>query len=335
MAFAAPKKQAIPPPLPPVLPSARVDRAQPLLARIGYVPPTPKRLEIGELAALQTLPLRARWMAEAAGLGRHRSQRRGSDIEFADYRDYQYGDDLRRIDWRVFARTDRLHIRRAHADTPLRLVLLLDVSASMVYTGAKGRLSKLDYARAALGALALIARRQRDPCGAGLLGESLAHWLPPGSAASKLEAVWQLLDQPQHGGGTDLCNALDQALAVAPRRCLFVVASDFYVEPAKLAPVLMHLRGDGHELVALRVVDPVEEDFPFTAASRFADIEDGMQLAVDPAAAAAAYRAEFARHAAELAELVVAHGGDWLPQRTDTLPLDALRAYLGGRRHRR
>ncbi|HLP08003.1 MAG TPA: DUF58 domain-containing protein [Opitutaceae bacterium] len=327
MAFAAPKS-AVPPPLPRAVPP-------PLLQRIGYVPPTVRRLDVAELAALQTLPLRARWLAEAVGLGRHRSHRRGSDLEFADYRDYQYGDDLRRIDWRVYARTDRLHIRRAHADTPLRLVLLLDVSASMVYTGERGRTSKIDYARAALGALALIARRQRDPCGAGLLGETLAHWLPPGGAAAKLESVWQLLDRPELGGSTDLCAALEQVLAVAPSRCLFVLASDFYVEPAKLAPVLLHLHGEGHEFVALRVLDPVETDFPFTAASRFADIEEGTQLAVDPAAAAKAYRAEFAQHAAALEELVVSHGGDWLPQLTNTLPLDVLRAYLGQRSRRR
>lgn len=330
-----PAAQPPPLPAPPRRPPLFSAGPPPLSRRIGYAPPALTPLDVGTLAALQTLPLRARWLAEAVGMGHHRSPRRGSDIEFADYRDYQPGDDLRRIDWRLYARTDRLHVRRAHADTPLRLVLLLDTSASMAYAGAKQRLSKLDYARALLGALALIGRQQRDPCGAGLLTDTLAHWLPPASSAAKAEAIWQLLDQPPFGGGTDLPAALDQALTVAPRRCLFVLASDFYLEPEKLAPSLLHLRADGHELIAVRVVDPVEQDFPFASASGFVDLETGTELAIDPAAAAPGYRAAFARHAAELEETVIANGGDWLQLRTDTLPLELLRGYLARRQRRR
>src|ERR1700742_3593326 len=119
-------------------------------------------LDMAELAALGALPLRARRLADAAGAGHHRSRRKGAGVEFADYRDYQAGDDLRRVDWRLYARSDRLHIRDTQEDTPLRVLLLLDVSFSMAYGSRRELLTKLDYARTLLGALALMTRRQRD-----------------------------------------------------------------------------------------------------------------------------------------------------------------------------
>lgn len=317
---------------PPPRPAAALP---PLLSRrIGYAPPALTPLDAHALAALQTLPLRARMLVESGGIGFHRSPRRGADVEFADYRDYQLGDDLKRIDWRLYARTDRLHVRRSHADTPMRLVLLLDTSRSMAYAGAKTRLSKLDYARALLGALALLARRQRDACGAGLLDEDLARWLPPGSAVARMEAVWALLDTPLPGRGTQLPQALDQVLSVAPRHCLFVLAGDFYVEPELLAPVLKRLRGEDHELIALRVLDPVEIEFNFSQPGEFFDIETGDRVVADPAVASRGYREAFGRHAGLLEETITAQGGDFLSLRTDTLPLEGLRAYLGRRARR-
>ena len=318
--------------VPPLLSAAR---PPPLPRRIGYAPPAVTPLDAGALAALRTLPLRARMLVESGGMGFHRSQRRGADVEFADYRDYQQGDDLKRIDWRLYARTDRLHVRRSHADTPMRLVLLLDTSRSMAYTGNKNRLSKLDYARALLGALALLARRQRDACGAGLLGEDLERWLPPSSAIARMEAVWALLDTPLPGEGTHLPRALDKVLSVAPRRCLFVLASDFYLEPEEFAPALKRLRGEGHELIALRVLDPVEIEFDFSSPGKFMDVETGDLIQADPAVVARGYRDAFTRHASTLEDTISAQGGDFLSLRTDTLPLDGLRAYLGKRDHRR
>ena len=104
-------------------PRRRSTALPPLLSsRMGYAPPAITPLDASALAALQTLPLRARMLVESGGLGFHQSHRRGSDVEFADYRDYQIGDDLKRIDWRLFARTDRLNVRRSHSETPMRLV---------------------------------------------------------------------------------------------------------------------------------------------------------------------------------------------------------------------
>ena len=316
---------AAPPPVPAASP------ALPLLRRLGYVPPPVRPLDAGELAALGSLPLRARRLADALGAGGHKSRRKGASIEFADYRDYQLGDELRRVDWRLYARTDRLHLRETHEETPLRIVLLLDVSSSMAYASRPGALSKLDYARMLLGAVALLARRQRDSVGLGLLAADLVKWQPPSAAPLRRQALWSLLDTPPTGEATHLPAALHQVLDLAPRRTLFVLASDFYEDAAKLAPAIRRLRYERHDLLALHIADPAEVDFAFDDPSVFLDIETGSQIALDPAAAATAYRKKFAAHRDALREQISSHGFDHLFVRTDTVPVDALRAHLATR----
>lgn len=288
-------------------------------------------LDPAELSALGSLPLRARRLADAAGIGGHRSRRKGASVEFADYRDYQLGDDLRRIDWRLYGRTDRLHIRDAHEETPLRILLLLDVSASMRYSSREGLLSKLDYARSLLGALALLARRQRDACGVGLIAEDLLYFLPPSSSPLRLRSVWGALERPEYGQGSSLAHALNRAAEAAPRSCLFVIASDFYEDPRALQSVLQRLRFERHDVLALHVIDPMEEDFSFTHPAEFVGLEAGDALKLDPAAAAKAYRTAFAAHRAELSEAFQHSGFDCVSTRTDVAPLAALSAYLARR----
>lgn len=303
----------------------------PLTRRIGYAPPPVQPLDMAELMALGSLPLRARRLADALGIGGHKSRRKGASIEFADYRDYQMGDDLRRVDWRLYARTDRLHLRESHEETPLRVVLLLDVSPSMAYTSRAGTLSKLDYARALLGALALLVRRQRDACGAGLISDDLGKWLPPARSPARLQAVWGLLDTPPPGQTTELAKALHTVLEIAPSRCLFIVASDFYEDSAALSPVIQRLRHERHDLLALQIADPAEVDFTFKDPAVFLDIETGADLLLDPAAQARDYRARFSAHRSAVTAACRDYGCDALELRTDQPPLDALRACLARR----
>lgn len=288
-------------------------------------------LDMAELAALESLPLRARRLAEAVGVGGHRSRRKGSSVEFADYRDYQLGDDLRRIDWRLYGRTDRLHIREAHEETPLRVMLLLDVSQSMDYASRPKLLTKLDFGRTLLGAIALLARRQRDACGIGLLAADLVRYIPPSASPARLRSVWGALDAPGSGVTTALAHTIARASDAAPRSCLFVIASDFYEEPAALEAVIRRLRFERHDVLALHIADPAEEDFTFADPGEFLDSESSEKLALDPLVAARAYRAAFAAHRDRLTEIFRTSGFDHLTLRTDTSPLAALGAYLARR----
>lgn len=293
--------------------------------------PSPAPLDMAELAALTTLPLRARCLADAVGAGRHRSRRRGASVEFADYRDYNPGDDLRRVDWRLLARTDRIHIREAHEETPLRVLLLLDVSASMAYASRKRLLTKLDYGRALLGAIALIVRRQRDACGIGLLAEDLLRYSAPSTSSGQFLSVWATLESPAAARQTPIAAMLSRAADAAPRACLFVVASDFYDDPDAVGAVLQRLRYEGHDVLGLHTIDPEEEDFTFSKASDFVDPETGVRMPIDPAVAAEGYRAAFGAHRAKLQGLFLDNGFAYLPLRTDNPPLAGLGAYLARR----
>lgn len=288
-------------------------------------------LDLAELAALSSLPLRARRLADAVGAGRHRSRRKGASVEFADYRDYQPGDDLRRVDWRLYGRTDRVQIRDAHEETPLRVQLLLDVSLSMSYASRPGLLTKLDLARSLLGALALLTRRQRDACGIGLLADDLLSYLPPSASPARLRAVWGALEKPMLGTATSLAAAMARAAEVIPRACLLVIASDFYEEPAALEAVARRLHFERQDVLALHIVDPAEAEFEFPDPAEFEDVEGAGKLHLDPVAAAKSYRAAFADHQRALAEVFRGSGFDYLAVRTDASPLPALAAYLARR----
>lgn len=312
-------------------PGARKRQPPPLYPRPDLAP-----LDKDALSALGSLPLRARLLADSLGVGGHASRRKGSSIEFADYRDYQMGDDLRRVDWRLYGRTDRLHVRETYEETPLRTVLLLDVSNSMAYASRPGLQTKIDFARSLLGAVALLVRRQHDSCGVGLLGRELEEWMPPSSSPARLQALWELLDRPKPAIETSLARALDQALEVTPARSLFILASDFYADTEVLAPVIRRLRYERHDLLAFHVSDPAEIDFQFNDPTEFLDIETGSTLHADPAALADAYRKRFAAHQAAVCELCTANGFDVLALRTDEMPMEALRAFLSRRdTHRR
>jgi uncharacterized protein (DUF58 family) len=286
---------------------------------------------MAELAALTTLPLRARCLADAVGAGSHRSRRRGASVEFSNYRSYNVGDDLRRVDWRLLARTDRLQIRETHEEAPLRVMLLLDISSSMNYASRPGSLTKLDYARALLGAIALIARRQRDACGIGLLGEDLVAFHPPSTSPAQFQTNWATLETPTLARQTPLAAMLERTLNVVPRSCLFILASDFYEDPATLGGVLQRLRFEGHDALGLHVIDPAEADFPFTQSGEFVDPETGEQLPLDAAAVAPAYREAFAQHGRLLQDGFTERGLAFHPLRTDTAPLTGLGAYLARR----
>jgi uncharacterized protein (DUF58 family) len=286
---------------------------------------------MSELAALGSLPLRARRLADAVGAGQHRSRRKGASVEFADYRDYQPGDDLRRVDWRLYGRTDRVQIRDAHEETPLRVQLLLDVSASMSYSSRRGLLTKLDLARSVLGALALLIRRQRDACGIGLLTEDLLHYMAPSASPARLRAVWGALESPTLATPTSLASAIERAAEVAPRACLFIIASDFYEDPAAIESVARRLHFERQDVLALHIIDPAEELFEFTDPAEFEDVETAAKLQLDPVAAARAYRAAFANHRRALAGAFRGSGFDYLALRTEASPLAALTAYLARR----
>lgn len=328
---------AVPPPLPsvpPVLP-----RISPILQRIAgkrqepapaLLPPLDLRL----LAELPSLTLQARYLVDGFLSGRHRSPQKGSSVEFAEYRDYQLGDDLRRVDWRLYGRTDRLHVKQYEEETQLRAFLVLDTSASMDFQSRPTVMRKIEFARLVLAALGALAQRQGDAFGLGIVGTDLKDFLRARSSTPHWKTLVARLEAIRPGGQTVLSRGLNDLAEVIPPRSLVIIASDFYEEPALIQTALRRLRYDHHEVIGLHVLDPMEVDFDLDANGMFVDVEDGARLKLDSPAARKGYLERFNKFRDELDDLFRNAGGELTPLRTDEAPMAALSRYLAAREER-
>ncbi len=253
-------------------------------------------LDPSALAALGRLELVARWVVDGFLTGLHRSPRKGFSVEFAEHRPYQPGDDLRYLDWRIAARADRWVVKQFEEETNTRAMLVLDVSASMRWTGAAGRLTKLQYAEHILGALALLLLRQRDAVGLVRADNELRSVIPPSTRTGQWFRLAAALANAGGGPGSDLVPALAQAAHLARRPGFVVLVSDLLVDPAPVVEQLRTIRARGHEVLVLHVLDPAERDFPEGAEAMFTDPESGMAVPATPGEIRAEYQ-DTVRHA--------------------------------------
>jgi uncharacterized protein (DUF58 family) len=328
------------PPPPPI--SNVPPRISPILQRLAGTSPAarvaPARtlppLDLQLLADLPSLALRSRCLVDGFLSGRHQSPRKGSSVEFAEYRDYQLGDDLRRVDWRLFARSDRLHVKQFEDEAQLRVFTVLDASASMDFSSRRNAMNKLEFARLALAGIATLAQRQGDAFGFGVAGAELVDFLCARSSASHWQIFIGRMEQFQPQRQTALARTLEALAEIIPPRSLVVIASDFYEDLPALETALNRLRYDGHDLVALQVLDPLEVNFDHDEAGVWEDAESGVRLRLDAPAVRAGYLERFNRFCLELKEQFHAVGGDFIQLRTDEPPIAALAVYLAKREHR-
>ena len=292
-------------------------------------------LDLQLLADLPSLALRSCCLADGFLSGRHRSPRKGSSVEFAEYRDYQPGDDLRRVDWRLFGRSDRLHVKQFEDEAQLRVFGVLDASASMDFSSRRDALSKLDFARLALAGIAALAQRQGDAFGLGIAGAELADFLRAGSSASHWQNFIGRLENFPAQRQTALARSLEALANVIPPRSMVVIASDFYEDLPALESALNRLRYDGHDIIGLHVLDPLELDFDVDHAGVWFDAETGARQDVDPPAVRAGYLQRFGEFCTGLEERIHAAGGDFVRLRTDHPPVGALAGYIAARKERR
>ncbi len=292
------------------------------------VPP----LDLALLHDLPSLELRARYVMDGFLTGLHRSPRKGFSVEFAEYRAYQLGDDLRRIDWRLFGRTDRLHVKQYEQETQLRVFLVLDTSASMAYASRPDAwLKKIDFARTMLAALGLLALRQCDAFGLAIIGAELDDFLKPKASQSHWRTALGRMDGLRSGGPTGLAKGLTTLAELLPRRSLVVIASDFYEESAALNAALRRLHFDRQEIIAFQTLDPVEIDLNEDWNGSFVDSETGQKLILDAVAVREGYLHRFQNFLAATQTSFLDQGGDYSLLRTDANPMTALGHYLGRR----
>lgn len=299
-------------------------------------PPVPIRpktepLDLELLAQLPSLSLRARYLVESGLLGQHRSPLKGYNADFVEYRGYCPGDEIRWIDWRFFARSDRLCVKRFEEENQLRVLLLLDVSDSMCYHSQPHLLTKLDFARTILAALVRLVYEQQDAAGVAFLTDELADYLPPRSTPEHREAIMQRLEHPPAGHHTRIANGLADAAEILHRRAMVIVASDFYEDIVLLEPALQRLKYDGHEVIGLHVLDPIEVDLENATDGMYVDVEDASSQPVAVSEIRQAYLRKFREFQDQLQELFGSIGGDFMLLRTDANPVEALSSYLAAR----
>jgi uncharacterized protein (DUF58 family) len=238
------------------------------------------------LARVGNLEVVSRSVVDGFINGLHRSPYFGASVDFAEHRGYTSGDDIRRVDWRLFARTDRFYVKEYEADSNSNFAVLLDVSKSMAF-GSQG-ITKLDYARMLAGCLTYLVHRQRDRVGLVTFDEDVVEHVPP--SAKHMEVVLHVLDKVTPTRSGKLCPPLKKLAEHFGRRGLLVLVSDLYEEPQAVLDAVSPLRFRGHDLIVFHVLDPAEIDFTYDEASAFEDLESGEQIPIVPEALAEKYR---------------------------------------------
>ena len=216
-----------------------------------------KYLDAGALARLMAQPLMARFPMEGNVSGHHKSPHRGSSVEFAEYRNYVPGDDIRRLDWRVFARTDRFYLKEFEAETNLRCYLVLDCSGSMGFIGQHQR--KLDFARRLVASLAYLVIHQGDAAGLMCVNEHTAFDVPPRRNPAHMRTILETLDKAEvePHGTTGLIAALHELAEKVRRRALIIIFSDFFCDTDELLSCFQHLRFQKHDLAVFHLLDRI------------------------------------------------------------------------------
>ncbi|MEO0074518.1 MAG: DUF58 domain-containing protein [candidate division WOR-3 bacterium] len=232
------------------------------------------------LAKLKQIDLKARLVVEGFLTGLHRSPYKGFSQEFAEYRSYQTGDEIKRIDWKLYAKTDRLYIKEYEEETNLKAYLLIDISASMQYSSA--RITKLDYACLLAASFAYLLIKQRDSVGIVAFSNKINHYIPPRSHPSHLQVLLKTIDSLKPQADTNLANTFHQLASKIKRRGLVIVLSDLLDDKENVLTALKHFRHKKHEVLVFQILDKNELEFGFSRPLVLKDLETKKELTLDP-----------------------------------------------------
>ncbi|MFW6161328.1 MAG: DUF58 domain-containing protein [Planctomycetota bacterium] len=254
-----------------------------------------RHLDFDVIARISNMQLLARTVVEGFLLGLHRSPYRGFSVEFAEYRQYSPGDEIKHIDWKVYAKTDRHYIKQFEEETNLGCHILLDASGSMAYQSREDGLSKLGYAARMAACLSYFMMRQRDATGLTVFDTEVRAALPPRLRQSHMQRLLAELDQVESGGETDIAGPLHDLADTLKRVGLIILISDLLDEPEDVLSALQHFRFRGHDVIVFHVMDDAELSFPFDTMTEFTDLETGEQQLISPEGMRPVYMEELRR----------------------------------------
>jgi uncharacterized protein (DUF58 family) len=294
------------------------------------VDPYHKFLDPQTLAKLKDFELKARRVVEGRVSGAHRSPYQGASVEFAEHREYAPGDDVRHIDWRVFAKTERVYLKRYELETNLICNLMVDASQSMSY--ASHGMSKHLYACKLAANLAYLVLRQRDAVGLTLFEDRIRYFTPPSAQTTTLKQLLRLLDicQPSNVSSR-IGETLDEAASRLKGRSLVLIFSDCFGDLEALDRGLKHLRHMRHEAAVFQILDPREIDFDFNQLTMFKGLENLADELVDPRSIRSDYLKFFEEHQSSLRAICRGSGVEYRLLRTDESIWKAISLFLGDR----
>ena len=257
--------------------------------------PQPRYLDFDVIARINNMQLLAKTVVQGFLLGLHRSPFRGFSVEFAEYRQYSPGDDVKHVDWKVYAKRDRYYVKQFEEETNLVCNIFLDASASMNYKSNEEGVTKLEYACYLTACLAYFMMMQRDATGLTIFDSEVRLILPPRLRQSHLQRILAELEGLRPGRETNIAGPLHERAEALKRRGLIVLISDLIDEPESVLSALRHFRFQGHDIIVLHVMDDAELNFPFVTMTEFTDLETGEKTVVSPEGMRSTYLAELRR----------------------------------------
>ena len=281
------------------------------------------------IGRIDRLELRARRVVEGFLAGMHRSPYFGHSVEFLQHREYTWGDDIRDVDWKVWAKQDRFYVKQYEEDTNLRAALLVDASASMEY--GNGPLNKFAYGATLAASLGYLLLRQQDAVGCLTFDDQVRAAVPQRTKRNHLDSIVQALDGSRPEQKTDLAEILHRAAETYPRRGLMIIVSDLLVPREGFFKGLRLLRSRGHDVMVFHVMDDDELDFQFKGPTRFDAMEEGSRLRCNPRALREGYLEALGKFLDEVRRGCAAQSIDYTLLRTSQRLDAGLSAYLSNR----
>lgn len=293
----------------------------------------------GTAGVLKRLELLSRGRKQGPISGRHTSPNKGFSVVFAEHRQYMPGDDLKDLDWRVFAKADKYYIKQYTEETNLRATLVVDGSSSMNYRGGMAsvvegkQVSKLEYAQYLAAGLAYLMIKQQDAVGLVTFDDTIQQFIRAASRPSQVRLILEGLNQIKSGPDTRLGRVLHETAARIPQRGLVVLISDCFGDVEELVKAFHHFKYRNHEVVLFHLMAEEELTFPFNGSQEFRDLEGvGRKLRIDPRTVRSAYLERVHRHVAQLETLCGQVNADYVPISTRQPYQDALSAFISRRR---
>ena len=287
---------------------------------------TPPIFEPKVLSKIGRLELIAKTVVGGFLSGKHRSTHKGGCTDFSEFRHYNPGDDIRQLDWRAYAKSDRYYVRQYDDETNMQALIITDASGSMQF--GLSTVSKWRYAQMASACLGHLLLRQRDSVGLAVASERLLDYVKPMPRANHLSRVIKVLEESEAAGDSVLDEVLNDLTGRLKRRGLVILISDCFGDVAKLKHVLQQFRVRGHDVLVLQVLAPEELTFPFARDAFFQDLESPRRMQVNPNIVRRQYLLEFQKFMDELQEAIVTIGGDLVTMTTDRDLGETLAHYL-------